>query len=60
MALPLLWVLWEVKLHYSIHRLLKQVGLPTCLGELEDHSGYPPYAGLRGSGAGSLGGTAGP
>lgn len=52
MARPLLWVLWEVKLHHSIQRLLKQVGLPVCLVELGSHSGRLLCAGLGGNGAG--------
>ena len=52
MALPLLWVLWEVKLRHSKQRLLKQVGLPACLVELGGHSGRLPCAGLGGNGAG--------
>lgn len=51
MARPLLWVLWEVKLHHSIQRLLKQVGLPVCLAELGSHSGRLLCAGLGGNGA---------
>lgn len=52
MALPLLWVLREVKLRHSKQRLLKQVGLPACLAELGGHSGCLLCAGLGGNGAG--------